>query len=252
MKSSSSLLLCLLLAFAPALSQAGMAEDYCCMCDANCSPPLASRRDKPANTRGETCTQVALQMVDPTRNIRPGTRTCRDWQTQYRDNCCNAYHRPETFAAPKPTSPAEKYGTGNEPSCDLCHSGKMPTKPYTKTAVLNLDYEKPNPTCLDLYWLGKLGNIRDQLCNPLQDFMDVPCGCYDRNPDPNKGGGATAGGAPNQGGGGEGNDPGNGIPPKKDVDSGDASKGDDSKLFQPDGDCRGCVRHLRTKGSAKR
>ena len=250
MKSISLLLLCVLLAFAP-VSQAGQAEDYCCLCD-GCGPPLKDRRNIPANRNGDTCNDIALKMVDPRNNIRPNSSSCRSHVSNYRNQCCASWYRPEKYDTPKPTNPADKYGSGPYRKCDLCHSGKFPSKPYTLTAVLNLDWdEKKNPTCTDLYWLGKVGRVSEQLCNPMQDYMDVPCGCYDRNPDPNKGGGATAGGAPNQGGG-EGTDPGNGIPPKKGYDS-DSSKGDDTKLYQGGGgNCRGCLRHLRTKGSTKR
>ena len=35
--------------------------------------------------------------------------------------------------------------------------------------------------CLDLYNMGQNGEISEQMCNPLQDAMDIPCGCCDRN-----------------------------------------------------------------------
>jgi len=28
--------------------------------------------------------------------------------------------------------------------------------------------------------MGLKGHITNQLCNPWQDFMDIPCGCYSR------------------------------------------------------------------------
>jgi hypothetical protein len=69
--------------------------------------------------------------------------------------------------------------------CSLCHDGSFPKKPYTYAAILGI---QGNPTCEDLYWMGLVGAITDQLCKPLQNYYDTPCGC--------SGGSATTSAAP--------------------------------------------------------
>ena len=81
--------------------------------------------------------------------------------------------------------------------------------------------------------MGLQGQISEQLCNPMQDYMDVPCGCCDRTDDPEcgkgQGGGSTGGGSPtNPTGGGSPGDP-SGLTPKKTPPADDDK--DDSKLF---------------------
>lgn len=64
------------------------------------------------------------------------------------------------------------------PLCQICFSGSYPSKPYTITSVM---YLPGNPTCHDLYEMGKSGLIDPTLCYPLQLYMQKPCGCGPNN-----------------------------------------------------------------------
>jgi len=55
--------------------------------------------------------------------------------------------------------------------CTVCHSGKTPVNMKMGVAVLQYPSAK---NCRDLYYMGLRGDISEQMCNPLQDAMDVP------------------------------------------------------------------------------
>jgi hypothetical protein len=79
---------------------------------------------------------------------------------------------------------------GSEPWCDLCSNGGYPGKPNTVTAII---YMPGNPSCHQLYHMGRTGNIPDKLCNPLVDFFHQPCGCAAQGTSgSSNGGGASA------------------------------------------------------------
>ena len=52
--------------------------------------------------------------------------------------------------------------------------------------------------------MSRNGHIKDQMCKPMQDYMDVPCGCWDRNTKP---------GATNYNDPGDSDQPAGGQPP---------------------------------------
>jgi len=84
------------------------------------------------------------------------------------------------------------YPQGDNDPCEVCYKdNSFPSKPFTVTAIL---YMPGNPTCEDLFYMGRQGSIPNRLCYPLQDYMQGPCGC--------DGSGGGGGGSPPSGGGG--------------------------------------------------
>jgi hypothetical protein len=103
-------------------------------------------------------------------------------------SCDSSFTPIPVVQAPQP-APVSNMPKGDEPYCDLCLDGSYPNRPNTVTAIL---YMEGNPTCHQLYHMGRTGNIPDRLCNPLVDFFQAPCGCGTSS---NNGGGSSNGGA---------------------------------------------------------
>ncbi|GAX26953.1 hypothetical protein FisN_9Lh257 [Fistulifera solaris] len=57
--------------------------------------------------------------------------------------------------------------------------------PNSLTAVATIP---GTPTCGDLYWIAKNGNLEERMCRPMQNYFATPCGCLS--------GGNGGGGAP--------------------------------------------------------
>lgn len=226
--SSRSWLILLPVILTPLSADAGTIDDLCCLCE-GCKSPVNGRGTLHVDGFGKTCNKLMLEMADTTNASTPGSSTCRKLIGQFQTRCCDPSHNPLPIAQAPTTAPQDKYSKGSHPKCTLCHSGKFPENPYTIAAILGIS---GNPKCEDLYYMGLQGQISEQLCNPMQDYMDIPCGCCDRTNDPNcgkgKGGGSTGGGSPTNGGGGSPGDPG-GVAPKKTPPEDDDK--DDSKLF---------------------
>ena len=206
---------------------AGTYDQLCCLCD-GCKAPVNGRGTKHVDQYGKTCNSVMLEMAD---KFSPYSSQCTSSVSSYRQRCCDAsYNAAPVAQAPTP-SPASSYPQGSYPKCTLCHSGQFPEKPTTLTAILGIP---GNPTCRDLYYMGIKGQISDQLCNPMQDYMDAPCGCYDKTPNPNaSSNSATAGGSPNypSNSASAGGDPANHATKKNaDDDNKDDSKMSDQKV----------------------
>jgi len=125
---------------------------------------------------GLTCGGLELNMTGV---YSPGSAECADLQGKYRKSCCDATYTPIPVEQPPTPPPGSSYPQGNEPICDICLDGSFPTKPFSVTAVL---YISDNPKCEDLFWMGRAGTIPGRLCYPLQDYMQVPCGCKPTNP----------------------------------------------------------------------
>jgi hypothetical protein len=170
----------LLLALA-ALVAADEEIGLCCLCD-GCNGPASGRGDLAVSTNGLTCNQLVLTMADPTEH-QQGSSSCKTLKSEYYNHCCNEGYSPVSYQAATIGSPGDKFSQGSNPVCTLCHNGKYPEEEYTITAVLGFS---GNPTCADLYWMGLKGQITDQMCAPLQDYMDRPCGCWNTTPNPNK------------------------------------------------------------------
>jgi hypothetical protein len=149
-------------------------DEFCCLCT-SCSYPGA-RADIFLNDGGLSCAKLDAVMFNPA-NHRPGTSSCIQQQNSYRDVCCNpssTFQSVPQKATIAPGPPVVNMPQGNEPHCDLCFNKNYPTKPYTITTVA---YVPGNPTCMDLYWMGKTGNVPGAICYPLQLYMQGPCGC---------------------------------------------------------------------------
>ena len=240
----------------------------CCLCD-DCKSALSGRNHMPVRTDGTTCDDIILELADPTNDSTWRSDTCSRERALYYDRCCNPYHCPEPITVVTQED-EQKYDTykDNHPPCQICgKSGKFPQRPKTITASLNLP---GNPTCEDLYWIGKVGGISDQYCKPMQHFFKEPCGCdleevdspgvfvdyscidkeeapIDKSifSDQSTGSGATFGGAPESDWeeveDEQGSDLDGLYPPKKTVGEEDDLT-DEDKLFQ--GDNRGGLHRL--------
>jgi len=186
LKANSVLLLLTLL-----VASVSAVDPKCCVCP-GCRDQ-AGRFD--LNLGGWiTCADVDLEMA---RDLQPGTSECTSKQNEYYDRCCNANFNFNGVVekVPDPNSIAAKqqtYPLGDNDPCEVCYKdNSFPSKPYTVTAIL---YMPGNPTCEDLFYMGRQGSIPDRLCYPLQDYMQGPCGC--------DGSGSGGGGSPPSGGGG--------------------------------------------------
>lgn len=188
--TSSTFIRALIVAILSTSAFAGTFDQLCCLCD-GCKAPVNGRGDLKVDRYGKTCNSAMLEMAD---KFSPSSSQCSSSIGSFRRTCCDpGYNAASVAQAPTP-SPGSSYPQGSYPKCTLCHSGQFPQKPTTLTAILGIP---GNPTCRDLYYMGEKGQISDQLCNPMQDYMDAPCGCYDRTPNPNaSSNSATAGGSP--------------------------------------------------------
>jgi hypothetical protein len=168
----SLLLLCLVGA-----ASASYFDNMCCICG-DCSQHVVSgREDVPVTEDGKTCNELFLWMVDPSNGVgAAGSAKCNTIQANEGQECCD----PDTEIIPVVVNESEDDDGGNnmpqgsEDWCDLCADGGKPSNRNVVTAVL---YMEGNPTCIQLYHMGRKGRILNRLCNPLQDFFDVPCGC---------------------------------------------------------------------------
>ena len=174
----------------------------CCLCD-SCALPIRSRADVNVDDKGTTCDDLALQMADPTNGSKQGNGQCKVLKNRHYDRCCNPKYNPlEIVQAPTP-APGSEYPSGNEPVCHLCHDASYPKKQFTTVAVLQNPEAK---TCKDLYWLGLRGMIEDRVCNPMQDYYDIFCGCNARGKTQNTGKDNVGGNDGGENGGDDGGD----------------------------------------------
>lgn len=148
---------------------------WCCLCP-GCGLAVPGRGSMNVNQHGLTCDDLAVEMADPQNESTKGSKVCRELQEQFRQPCCDPLFDPDHNIPQAPTSApaAPNFPEGDEPWCDICTDGSFPTIPHTITAIL---YMKGNPTCGDLFWLGRSGRIPDRICAPLVDWAVDPCGC---------------------------------------------------------------------------
>ena len=206
--------------------------DLCCLCD-RCGPPVSGREDLFVDANGKTCTDLVLEMADPRNDSTVGSDKCEALIEQFSARCCDPNHNPLPIEQ-DPTDPPRGDEPGEHPVCNLCKNGSFPKNPNTVIVALP-EFIPGTNTCRDLYWMGLNGELTDQICRPLQNFAEVPCGCEDDEPSL----------PPTQ----KPDDISN-YPPKKERPR-DSSK-DSSKLHQGDRDRGGLhlrqARRLRTKG----
>lgn len=163
------------------------AQGPCCICD-NCG--IASSRENAfLDGSGTTCTDKVLEAAQ---NYRQGSSQCSTVKSRFYDICCDASKPYTPPVQALPADPCDVYPFADKgPACNLCHDGSYPKNEKTQVAVLGLTESvknhpglqasvSGNPTCGALYCLAKKGFVSNQLCSPMQDYMDVPCGCYAR------------------------------------------------------------------------
>ena len=199
--------------------------ELCCLCD-GCGSAVSDRGGLYVDANGKTCTDLILEMADPNNDSTYESEECSQLVDLHSARCCDPSYNPIPIEQ-NPTTPPGPLEPGDEPPCDICHDGSFPGNLNTVIAVLE-DFLTGGPfTCKELYWMGRNGHISDQICNPLVDYAEGPCGCL--SPQPNS--------PPTS-------SPVNDLdfPPKKDRPD-DASK-DSTKLFDGDGRQRGGI-HLR-------
>jgi hypothetical protein len=150
-----------------------VAQTPCCLCgELKCS--AFGNKGTVLATPTQTCNAKILEIAEHTREGSPQCSSARN--SQFFNACCTNAAAPRIAAAPTP-APCSGFRQGPNPVCELCHGGKFPEKPRTITAILGVP---GNPTCEDLYCMGQKGQITTQVCAPMRNFMDCPCGCYTR------------------------------------------------------------------------
>jgi hypothetical protein len=147
-------------------------EEFCFLC-ANGVYPANDQRFVDAN--GKTCQKLDAEMFNPNNDSTPGSSKCTSLQNQWRNCCCNPNAGcPAIKQNPSPAPPPNPYPMGSQPVCHLCPGGAFPKKPYTITTVYGIN---GNPTCEDLYHMGRAKQINGAICYPMQLYMKGPCGC---------------------------------------------------------------------------
>jgi len=145
----------------------------CCLCS-KCGPAVSGRGNLAINAKGYTCSQLILDMADPSNGMAPGSNSCKSLKNQWYNHCCNSSYKPPTIAQSPTPSPGDKYPKGPYSACNVCKNKKYPGYELTLVAVLDHPTVK---TCRDLYWYSLRGNFQDRLCRPMQNYYQGPCGC---------------------------------------------------------------------------
>ena len=81
------------------------------------------------------------------------------------------------FCAPLQVYLEVECGCATYPVCHLCRDESIPTKEDRTVALLYPIGNDQTPTCGELHEYGLDGDIPDYLCEPLQDYIERPCGC---------------------------------------------------------------------------
>ena len=155
-----------------------MEKEYCCLCERCGYPPRAQIF---IDKFGQSCHKLDSTMFNPHNPSTAGSTTCLNLQNEWRSVCCDPNSSFQSVPQAPVPAPANNFPQGTEQPCDVCFSGAYPTKPHTITSV---KWVPGNPTCGDLYWMGRTGNIPSAVCYPMQQFMQEPCGCTRPSPTP--------------------------------------------------------------------
>ena len=151
------------------------AYNLCCLCG-DCFSPLRSNYN--VGPWGQTCLEYDFRMI--TEN-ELGDPMCNAIQAAFQPTCCEA-----SFAPPPPVPdqtiqvpPCERenppvYCNGPYTHCDICKDASYPKKPFTIATIASVP---GNPSCHDLYWMGREKAIPAAICYPIQNFLEEPCGC---------------------------------------------------------------------------
>lgn len=105
-----------------------------------------------------------------------GNQTCRDlyWMGltgNITDQLCKPMR--SYFEVPCGCLPPET--TGSAPVCDICPDGLYPLRPDAHPRDTGIE---GNPSCADLYWKGRTGQIPADRCGELRKDLEDPCGCW--------------------------------------------------------------------------
>lgn len=160
----------------PLQAIADEAIGLCCLCP-KCQPAVPGRGDLHVDEYGLTCNKLYLQMADPSNTSVQGNSVCLRLIANFRTRCCDSSHKPIPIVQAPTAAPNWGMPRGNEPICNLCRDGSYPTKPFTLVAVLKQFLPNGQYTCEELYRVGLTGNMPDQICKPLVNFVEQPCGC---------------------------------------------------------------------------
>ena len=152
-------------------SHAGI-DNLCCLCT-ECYPSV--RGNFFVSDTGDTCDSTYLEMAP----LNPNSQKCASKINQYRQTCCDPNYNPIPIAQAPDEPKQPNIPQGPHPHCDICRGGEFPGLPKTVTAVL---YIPGNPTCEQLYFMGITGNIQRNLCWPMRDYFEAPCGCGPYHP----------------------------------------------------------------------
>lgn len=146
----------------------------CCLCD-RCFLPVDGRGNMVVRANGDTCDAIALQMA----SMNPNRPVCQTYKDDFRSDCCDPNITPIPVVPPVVEPQVITMKFGKEEYCDICKSGDFPGRPETVTAIL---YMEGNPTCKELYFMGRSHNIPTRLCNPIRGYFQEPCGCDQYHP----------------------------------------------------------------------
>jgi len=149
----------------------------CCLCEFGSWPeafcfPHSDKSEKWIGV-GKQCADLVTDLIDYDEH----SSACKNGRVPFTEDCCTSQqqHPVDDVPQPQPTlAPHEVRPQGIHPVCHVCFNEQYPGKPYTITSVT---YVSGNPTCRDLYFMGRNKEIDGALCYPLQLFMQDPCGC---------------------------------------------------------------------------
>ena len=159
---------------------------FCCLCD-GCYGVDSSKFEfilKSDHFNEEmSCVDLDYKM---TTQISSSTSTaCSSEVAKWRGCCCSSGSSSgcKSLERPPTTPPQVNFPAGNFPYCDLCKNGEYPRNPYNIATIASVP---GNPTCSDLYWMGRSNNIPASICYPIQNFLegDEACGCLPKNGNP--------------------------------------------------------------------
>lgn len=167
------------------LSSIVSAQNECCLCD-GCYGVHSSKFDFELYSshfkKQMSCVSLDWELTD---NVAKGSGVCNAEIAQWRGCCCSAGNSNGCNSLERqPTEPPRvNLPAGNYPYCDLCKNKQFPLNPYNVATIASVP---GNPTCGDLYWMGRSNNIPASICYPIQNFLEDSCGCLPANgPTPN-------------------------------------------------------------------
>ena len=170
---------------------AAIDDQICCLCG-GCYGVHSTKRSfilTSQNFGTISCTELDFDMGDleidqssPSYSASDAN-ICEANRAAHRECCCTDTNTCQSGERPAtdPPKPTNNFPAGNYPTCHLCKNQQYPRNPF---AIATVAYIPGNPSCADLYWMGRTNNIPEALCYPLQGFMENPCGCLPEGTQP--------------------------------------------------------------------